>query len=76
MSNLKQVVEGLDAVWVEAVGMFQVQAAVFLDVESLIFDFVSLPSSLVSDSGDAILVDFKISDPCEGVFLCGGGFLA
>ena len=46
MRDLQQVVEGLDVVLVEAVCMLQVQAAVFLDVEALILDFVSLPSSL------------------------------
>lgn len=38
VSDLQQVVESLHIVRVDAVGMLQVQAAVFLDVEALILD--------------------------------------
>jgi len=39
VSDLHQVVESLHIVRVDAVGMLQVQAAVFLDVETLILNF-------------------------------------
>ncbi len=57
--------------------VLQVQAAVFLNVEAFVFDFLAQPSDLVGDGEDRLPVDCQIGQPGKGGFLAGGrGFLA
>ena len=51
---LQQIVEGLEVLRADAVGMRQIQAAVFLRVEALVFNLPSVASSLLGNGCDVV----------------------
>ena len=48
-----------------AVGMFQIEPAVLLDVESFVFDFPAASAAAVGQSGDVVGADGEVGQPCE-----------
>lgn len=65
MGNLQKEVKYLGDVPRLTVGVFQFIAMVFLDIEALIFNFPSAPSSLIGKGHDRLAADREIRDPGE-----------
>src|SRR3989442_95817 len=76
MGNLQQVEEGLDGIRPHAVGMLQVQTAVFLDVKTLVFYFETDASTIVGDTGHIGRGEPLVGDPGVGLSLVLASFLA
>src|SRR6266550_3328579 len=76
MGNLQQVVEALQGIGPHAVGMFQVQTAVFLDVETLVFYFEADTSAVVGDARYIGGGESLVGDPGESLGLSLASFLA
>src|SRR5215831_11535973 len=76
MGNLQQVVEALQGIGPQAVGVFHVQTAVFLDVKTLVFYFETDPSTVVGNAGHIGSRKPLVGDPGEGLGLFLNRFLA
>ena len=76
MSNLEKVVEGIDGISAIAVGVFQIQAAVFLHVETLILYGKSYSASFAGDGIDIVGRDRQGRQPGESRGIPVGGFFA
>ncbi len=75
MSNLQQVIECLEQVGFLAVGIFQVQSAVLLEVKALVFDLAADAAALFGDRGNGVGAEGKIGEPGKGVFFLARSFL-
>ena len=77
MGNLQQIVERFHRILAGAVGMFQVQAAVLLDVKTLVLNFESGASGVLCDRHRVSSAKPLVCDPGEGLGLAlRDGFLA
>lgn len=63
--DLQEKVEDLAGDIIVAVNMFQFKSPVFLDIEALVFNDPSAPSSIVGYFDGACLTDFEIGNPLE-----------
>ena len=73
MSNLQQVVKGLEDIRPLAVGVFQVQSAVLLEVKALVFDLAADPPAANGHRSNGVWAERKIGEPGKGVLFPVGG---
>src|SRR6266576_1689938 len=76
MGNLQQVVEALQGIGPHAVGVFQVQTAVFLDVETLVFYFETDATTIVGNARHVGRGELLVGNPRVGLGLAIASFLA
>ena len=74
VGDLQQIVKGLEVVRADAVRMRQVQAAILLGVEALVFNLPSVASSLFCDCHDIVKRNLPGGDPGEEAGLSVAGF--
>jgi hypothetical protein len=72
VAQLQEEVVGLGFVPIPAVGVRQVQAAVFWDVEAFVLEGGSDASALAGDGHDGLPFERQIGKPGKGGALAGG----
>src|ERR1022692_3119022 len=75
MGNLQQVVERLDRINSSAVGVFEVQTAVLLDVKALVFNLETNPSAVVGQGRDVLKRQAPVGNPGVSLSFALAGFL-
>jgi len=81
MGNLEQEVEDLTGGTLLGVGVFKIEAPIFLDIEALVLDFPTQATTLVGQGVNIVLGRDEIGQPLEGgrpgvCTAIGFGFLA
>src|SRR5882724_3299113 len=75
MGYLQQVVKGLHHFWIGAVGVLQVQTAVLLDIETLVFDIATHAPALAGNGAHVFVSEPKVYHPGKSLFSGWAAFL-
>ena len=75
VGDLHEVIVRFEQLRIGAEGMFEIQAAVLLSIETLVLNVPAISASFRGDLDHRVLAHVQIGDPGKGCGLLGDGFL-